>query len=115
MDWWERVEHLPKNVRNFGKMESNQRHISFRMKKRGMHWSTEGGEAMVKVKQGILNIILREVYLKHQHRSVRKQREGKKAIKLAQILREKARPSIGLKNNTIRLSAAIGQLVKSFR
>jgi len=37
------------------------------MKKRGMHWSADGIEAMVKVKQGILNGTLREVYLSAQH------------------------------------------------
>ncbi|MGY0695049.1 ISLre2 family transposase, partial [Virgibacillus sp. FSP13] len=58
-DWREKVENPPADARSLGAMESNQRHISFRMKKRGMHWSKEGGEAMVKVKQGILNQTLR--------------------------------------------------------
>lgn len=61
-------------------MESNQFHISFRMKKRGMHWSEEGAEAMVKVKQGILNNTLREIYLSAQNRSDRKQRCFKRTI-----------------------------------
>jgi len=73
-DWREKVGNPLNDARGLGAMESNQRHISFRMKKRGMHWSPEGGEAMVKVKQGILNQTLRAVYLKHQHRSKRKQR-----------------------------------------
>jgi hypothetical protein len=77
-DWREKVGNPPNDARGSGAMESNQRHISFRMKKRGMHWSPEGGEAMVKVKQGILNQTLRAVYLKHQHRSKRKQRDVKK-------------------------------------
>jgi len=37
------------------KMGTNQRNISFRMKKRGMHWSEVGVEAMAKVKQSIFN------------------------------------------------------------
>ncbi|WP_186313275.1 UPF0236 family transposase-like protein, partial [Staphylococcus epidermidis] len=49
-DWREKVENPPKEARGMGAMESNQRHISFRMKKRGMHWSLEGSEAMVKIK-----------------------------------------------------------------
>jgi len=53
------------------------------MKKRGMHWSKESGEVMVKIKQGILNRTLREAYLKHQARSARKQRELKQALKYA--------------------------------
>ncbi|MFS0614213.1 hypothetical protein [Lederbergia ruris] len=44
-------------------MESHQRHISFRMKKRGMHWSAQGAEAKVKVKQGVLNLTLEKAYL----------------------------------------------------
>src|SRR5690625_1197031 len=54
-DWRKRISHAPKGARGLGSMESNQRKISFRMKKRGMHWSKDGAEAMVKVKQGILN------------------------------------------------------------
>lgn len=73
-DWRERVENPPKDARGLGAMKSNQRHVSFRMKKRGMHWSKDGGEGMVKVIQGILNRTLRDVYLKHQKRSERKQR-----------------------------------------
>nr|WP_226035224.1 hypothetical protein [Aquibacillus saliphilus] len=40
----EKVENPPKDARSLGAMESNQRHVSFRMKKRGMHWSEAGGE-----------------------------------------------------------------------
>ncbi|WP_046721502.1 UPF0236 family transposase-like protein, partial [Heyndrickxia coagulans] len=54
-DWRDRVKNVPEGARGLGAMESNQRHISFRMKKRGMHWSELGAEAMVKIKQGILN------------------------------------------------------------
>lgn len=79
-DWREFVEQPPKDARSLGAMESNQRHVTFRMKKRGMHWSAEGREAMVKIKQGILNQTLREAYLKNQNRSVRKHREVKRIV-----------------------------------
>ncbi|TCS83975.1 hypothetical protein EDD72_10213 [Tepidibacillus fermentans] len=87
-------------------MESNQRHVSYRMKKRGMHWSLEGAEAMIKVKQGILNKTLRSTYLAHQRRSERKQRDVKKTVRLAQILRESTHPSIGVKQGSISLYTA---------
>lgn len=100
-------------------MESNQRHVSFRMKKRGMHWSQQGGEAMVKVKQGILNQTLRNVYLKHQHRSARKQREVKQTVRMSEILRRPTRSSLGAKQGAIGLytahSSPMGKLVKSLR
>lgn len=119
MDWRDVVEKPPEDARGLGAMESNQRHVSYRMKKRGMHWSSEGSEAMVKVKQGILNGTLRDVYLKDQHRSVRRQREVKKAVRMSEILRQPTRPSIGVKQGGISLydanSSAIGQLIKSFR
>jgi hypothetical protein len=57
----------------------------FRMKKR-IHWSPEGGEAMVKVKQEILNETLLDVYLKRHLRSERKQREVKKAVRMSKLL-----------------------------
>ncbi|MBT2218671.1 ISLre2 family transposase [Virgibacillus dakarensis] len=118
-DWREVVENPPKGARSLGAMESNQRHISFRMKKRGMHWSSEGGEAMVKVKQGILNQTLRNVYVKHQHRSARKQREVKRIVRMSEILRNPTRPSVGVKQGAIGLytahSTAMGHLVKSFK
>ncbi|MCZ0704667.1 hypothetical protein J2T56_003279 [Natronobacillus azotifigens] len=118
-DWRERVENPPKDARSLGAMESNQRHVSFRMKKRGMHWSEAGSEGMVKVIQGILNGTLRDVYLKHQKRSERKQRQVKKTVKLAQLLRQPTRPSIGAHQGSISLyiahSSARGQLLKSLR
>ena len=76
-DWRTKVKNLPDDARNLGAMEFNQRHISFQMKKRGMHWSPEGGESMVKIIQGILNKTLREAYLSHHNRSHRKQRNVK--------------------------------------
>lgn len=118
-DWREQVEDLPENARNLGAMESYQRHISFRMKKRGMHWSPEGAEAIAKVKQGIHNQTLRDAYLKHQYRSTRKQREVKMTIRMARILYQSTRPSNGAKQGKISLngshSSAVGQLVKSIR
>src|SRR5699024_432982 len=78
----------PKDARSLGCIESRQRHISFRMKRRGMHWSAKGAESMVKVKQGILNGTLREVYLMSQKRSKRKQREIKQTEKISQYLRK---------------------------
>jgi len=118
-DWRDQVESPPDGARSLGAMESNQRLVSFRMKKRGMHWSPDGAEAMVKVKQGIINQTLRDAYLKQQQRSVRKQREVKQTVRMAQILRETNRPSIGAKHGQISLygahSSAMGQLAKSFR
>ncbi|AXI38213.1 hypothetical protein CX649_00245 [Bacillaceae bacterium ZC4] len=74
---------------------------------------------MVKVKQGIFNKTLRIVYLQHQNRSARKQREVKQTVRTAQLLREKTRPSIGVKQGGISLytahSSAIGKLMKSLR
>ncbi|WP_035028552.1 ISLre2 family transposase [Carnobacterium mobile] len=118
-DWREKVEQAPKGARGLGAMESNQRHISFRMKKRGMHWSTEGCEAMVKVKQGMFNHTLREAYLHQQNRSARQQRKLNQTVRLSSLLHEKTRQSVGAKNGIIPLyasrSSAIGQLIKSFR
>ncbi len=117
-DWREIVTSCPEDARKLGAMESNQRHVSFRMKKRGMHWSEIGGEAMVKVKQGIFNQTLRTAYLEHHQRSNRKQRAVKKAVKIASLLRQRTQPSIGVKQGVIPLyeahSTAMGKLVKSF-
>lgn len=118
-DWREKVESLPEDARSLGAMESNQRHVSFRMKKRGMHWSKTGGEGMVKVIQGILNRTLREVYLAQQIRSERKKRHVKQVVRMAQILRQPTRPSLGTKQGSISLyvahSTAIGKLLKTYR
>ncbi|MCI3028558.1 ISLre2 family transposase [Desemzia sp. C1] len=118
-DWREKLESAPKDARRLGAMESHQRHISFRMKKRGMHWSKRGCEAMVKVKQGMFNQTLREAYLHQQNRSSRQQRQAKRTVRLASLFQERTRPSLGAKMGTISLSAsnssALGQLIKSFR
>ncbi|MED4322023.1 ISLre2 family transposase, partial [Weizmannia sp. CD-2023] len=115
-DWRDKVENVPEGARGLGAMESNQRHISFRMKKRGMHWSKAGAEAMVKVKQGILNGTLREAYLKHRSRSERKQRNLKQFIRMSQLLKQPVRPSVGVKHGSVALhsssSSAMGHLSK---
>src|SRR5699024_2480734 len=115
-DWRKRGDDPPKESRGLGAMESHQRRVSFRMKKRGMHWSKEGAEAMVKVKQGIANNTLKEVYLASQHRSHRKQRELKREVRTSYYLRETIRPSIGVKQGSISLysahSSAMGRLFK---
>src|SRR5690625_239060 len=107
------------DLRSLGGMESNQRKISFRMKKQGMNWSAEGAESMVKVKQGILNGTLRDVYLASQQRSKRKQREVRRTVRMSTYLRQPTRPSIGVKQGSISLyaahSSALGRLVKGFR
>lgn len=119
IDWREYLENPPEDARSLGAMESNQRHVSYRMKKRGMHWSPKGAEAMVKIKQGILNGTLREIYLKDQQRSARKQREVKKTVRMSEFLRQPTRPSIGAKQGAIggytADSSPIGKLAKSFR
>ena len=119
IDWRECMDNPPANARSLGAMESNQRHITYRMKKRGMHWSPEGAEAMVKVKQGKLNGTLRGAYLKKLHRSTRKQREVKKVVRRTMHLHQPTRPSIGMKQGAIAVytshSSAIGKLAKSFR
>jgi len=119
LDWRKRINDAPKGARGLGAMESNQRRITFRMKKRGMHWSREGAEAMVKIRQGIANNTLREVYLASQHRSHRKQRKIKRTVRMSEFLRQSTQPSIGVKQGSISLytahSSALGRLVKGFR
>src|SRR5699024_6617204 len=93
-----------------------QRHISFRMKRRGMHWSAKGAESMVKVKQGILNGTLREVYLMSQKRSKRKQREIKQTVHMSQYFR-KTKHANNSRQGSISLYAAhssvVSRLLKS--
>jgi hypothetical protein len=119
IDWRECVDHPPEDARGLGAMESNQRHVTYRMKKRGMHWSKEGAEAMVKIKQGKLNGTLRAAYLTDLHRSARKQREVKRVIRMSAYLNQPTRPSIGVKQGSIAVytshSSAIGNLARSFR
>lgn len=118
-DWRKEVQGAPADARGLGAMESNQRRITFRMKKRGMHWSKKGCEAMVKIKQGIFNGTLRESYLGHIHRSTRQRRVDKKVIRLSTLLNPKPRLSVGAKQGSIPVHASssspIGQLSKLFR
>src|SRR5690625_2232608 len=118
-DWRTRIKHSPSDARGLGAMESNQRRITFRMKKRGMHWSKAGAEAMVKIKQGMFNQTLRDVYLSSQRRSHRKQRDVRKKVRLSSILRQSTRPSIGVRRASIVVhaahSSAIGRLYKAIR
>src|SRR5699024_5053658 len=115
-DWRKRDDDPPKESRGLGAMESHQSRYSFRMKKRGMHWSKEGAEAMVKVKQGNANNTLKEVYLASQHSSHRKKREVKNAVRMSEYLRHPMRASIGVKQGSISLysahSSAMGRLFK---
>lgn len=117
-DWRDEVEDVPDDARGLGAMESHQRRISYRMKKRGMHWSAEGCEAMVKIKQGMFNGTLREAYLEDLTISVRQQRQSKKIVSVAKILHQKVRPSIGAQRGNISLyapsSSPMGKLFKSF-
>ncbi len=118
-DWRMKVEKKPQVARGLGAMESNQRHVSFRMKKRGMHWSAAGAEGMVKVKQGILNNTLRGAYLTSQKRSERKQRQVTQKVNMVLLLQSKTRPSVGAKRGKISLnganSSATGNLAQAFR
>jgi len=84
-----------------------------------MHWSAAGAEAMVKIKQGMLNGTLREIYLASQQRSQRKQREVKRTVRMTAILHQPQQESIGVKKGSISLytahTSAIGKLFKTFR
>jgi len=115
-DWRKIVKNAPKDATSLGCIESRQRHISFRMKKRGMHWSAMGAESMVKVKQGILNGTLREVYLMAQKRSERKQRDVRKAVRMSEYFR-KSKHVNNSRQGSISLytahSSPVGKLLKS--
>lgn len=115
-DWRKIIKNAPKDARSLGCIESRQRYISFRMKKRGMHWSLVGAEAMVKVKQGILNGTLREVYLEQQKRSKRKQREITKTVHKSHYFKQ-IKHANNSRQGSISLysahSSAVGRLLKS--
>ncbi|MDY0394660.1 hypothetical protein RWE15_09610 [Virgibacillus halophilus] len=74
---------------------------------------------MVKIKQGMLNNTLRRAYLNVNDRSARKQRDVKKAVRVAQFLRQPTLPSIGAQQGSIALytahSTATGNLVKALQ
>jgi len=115
-DWRKVVKNAPRDARSLGCIESRQRHISFRMKKRGMHWSAIGAEAMVKVKQGMLNGTLREVYLMAQKRSERQQRDVRKTVRMSEHFKKSKHVNNG-RQGSISLyaahSSAVGRLLKS--
>ena len=115
-DWRKIVKNAPKDARSLGCIESRQRHISFRMKKRGMHWSAIGAESMVKVKQGILNGTLREVYLMAQKGSERKQRDVRETVRMSEYFR-KSKHENNSRQGSISLytahSSPVGKLLKS--
>src|SRR5699024_10123689 len=94
-DWRKRISSPPKDTRGLGAIESNQRKISFRMKKRSMHCRADGAQAMVKLKHGIYNGSLRDVYLASQKRSIRKQHEVKHSVRMSEYFRQYTQPSIG--------------------
>ncbi|WKB34969.1 UPF0236 family protein [Terrilactibacillus sp. S3-3] len=94
-DWRDKDKQAPKIAGKLGAMESNQRHLTFRMKKRGMHW---GGsvEAMVKVIQGCQNGTLQAAYLASLELGERAMRRVTKTMRIATLLRSQTRPSIGV-------------------
>lgn len=118
-DWREIVTNAPEGARGLGAMESRQRHISFRMKKRGMHWSPQGAEAMVKIKQGLLNGTLKEAYLGQQKSTARQERQHKKMVRMTKKHYQKKYETSGIRKGKIALygaaSSPMGKLVKGFR
>ena len=116
-DWRDKVADVPDGARTLGAMESNQRRVSYRMKKRGMHWSQAGALGMVKLLQARANKTLRSMYLNHSALSQYKQKDMKKSVRMSYHLSQKTRPSVGAKQGGIPIngahSSAIGQLVKS--
>lgn len=118
-DWRDKVEKAPDGARTLGAMESNQRRISFRMKRRGMRWSESGGLGMVKIIQGRANGTLRDAYLNHRELSNRKKCLMKQSVRMSHYLAHPTRPSIGAKQGSVSLyaahSTAVGKLLKSMR
>ena len=118
-DWRNVVEKAPEGARGTGAMESRNRTVTFRMKRRGMHWSNQGAEAMVKVMQGLLNGTLKQAYSRtvKVRRSRREQRRAKQTFRLAQLMKDSVRPSDGTRKGRITLdssqSSAMGRLVRS--
>ncbi|WKB35123.1 UPF0236 family protein [Terrilactibacillus sp. S3-3] len=115
-DWRDKDKQAPKIAGKLGAMESNQRHhVTFRMKKRGMHW---GGsvEAMVKVIQGCQNGTLQAAYLASLELGERAMRRVTKTMRIATLLRSQTRPSIGVHLGRIAgytsASSSVGHLNK---
>src|SRR5699024_4575519 len=120
---WERivdcsyiVEDAPTDARSRGCIESRQRHVPFRLKRRGMHWSAIGAESMVTVHQGMLDGAFIEDYLITQKRSKRKQREIKQTVHMSKHVR-KTKHANNRRQGSISLyaahSSAVGRLLKS--
>jgi hypothetical protein len=55
IDWREEASDVPVNAGGMGTIESNQKRLAFRMKRRGMKWSKKGAQAVAKVQQSIAN------------------------------------------------------------
>lgn len=116
-DWRQglKKKELPECAGRLGAMESNQRYLTFRMKKRGMHWG-QSEEGMVKVIQGIRNGTLKAAYLNAFIPSKRVERALKKRIRIASLLKEPVLPSVGAHHGRVGCytssSSAVGRLNK---
>ena len=110
-DWREVSPNRPENARGMGSMESNQRRLAYRMKRRGMYWSETGAEAVAKVQQGIANGTLREAVLTvwpNRPVTQKLRRQAKKASKRDEMGIRHGRIDVGAASS----SSAIGQLNK---
>lgn len=110
-DWREVAPNPPLKARGMGCMESNQRRLSYRMKRRGMYWSKKGAQAVAKVQQGVANGTLREaLHTVWPNRQVTQKlrRQAKRAIKSESIGIYFGRIQVGATSS----SSAIGNLDK---
>lgn len=101
-----------------GTCESNHRLYSYRMKKQGRHWSSDGGEAMVKIITGLKNGDLREAMAaKEDLFNPKPGRDFRGAVRQA-LKQSKGSTHEGVRHGRITVSApmssAIGQLSKCF-
>src|SRR5690606_13826 len=114
-----KVENAPDDARELGALVSNQRQISFRMHRRGTHRSKEGAAVLVNVKRRIRLGALTEGYVQSQRRSKRTQAAVKRTVRVSELLRQPARPSVGANKGSVSLytahSSAMGQLLKALR
>ena len=110
-DWREVSPNKPENARGMGCMESNQRRLAYRMKRRGMYWSEAGVQAVAKVQQGVANGTLREALLTvwpNRPVTQKLRRQAKKASKTEAIGVQSGRIDVGAASS----SSAIGYLNK---
>lgn len=110
-DWREVSPNKPENARRMGCMESNQRRLAYRMKRRGMYWSKEGAQAVAKVQQGIANGTLKEAMLTiwpNRQVTQKLKRQAKRVSKLDSIGVQFGRIHVGATSS----SSAIGYLHK---